>query len=138
MCRESVRIEPSTGTVRTECQGGNNWATQDLRDNQWHHIVSLLPDMQDASNDDVKHFVDGVLDPQLDEAGRIRIDDLEMQADIQAKVVELWNQITTDNLNELSDYAGYQRNFLNLFGFELPGVDYEEDVEVDLPMPSEQ
>ncbi|MCP5523179.1 MAG: Ig-like domain-containing protein [Verrucomicrobiales bacterium] len=60
-----VRIEPSTGTVRTECQGGNNWATQDLRDAQWHHIVSQLPDSGTASNDDVKHFVDGVLDPQL-------------------------------------------------------------------------
>jgi len=75
---------------------------------------------------------------QLDEAGRIRIDDLEMQPDIQAKVVELWNEITTNNLSELSDYAGYQKNFLNLFGFELSGVDYEEDVEVDLPLPSEQ
>lgn len=75
---------------------------------------------------------------QLDEVGRIRIDDLEMQADIQAKIVELWDEITTDNLNELSDYAGYQKNFLNLFGFELPGVDYEEDVEVDLSLPSDQ
>ncbi len=75
---------------------------------------------------------------QLDEAGRIRIDDLEMQADIQTKVAELWNKITTENLNELSDYAGYQKNFLNLFGFELPGVNYEDDVEVDLPLPSDQ
>lgn len=77
-------------------------------------------------------------DLQLDEAGRIRIDDLEMQADIQTKVVELWHKVTTENLNELSDYTGYQKNFLNLFGFELAGVDYEEDVEVDLPLPSHQ
>lgn len=60
-----VRIEPSTGSVRTECQGGNNWATQDLRDGLWHHIVSQLPDMENASNDDVKHFVDGAFNPQL-------------------------------------------------------------------------
>jgi len=77
-------------------------------------------------------------DLKLDESGRIRIDDLEMQPEIQAKVVEIWNAITTENLNEQSDYTGYQKNFLNLFGFELPGVDYEEDVEVDLPLPSAQ
>lgn len=60
-----VRIEPSTGTIRTEAQGGNNWATQDLRDGQWHHVISLVPDFPGVSNDDVKHYVDGVLDPQL-------------------------------------------------------------------------
>lgn len=74
-------------------------------------------------------------DLKLDESGRIRIDDLEMQPEIQAKVVEVWEKITTENLDSLSDYAGYQENFLNLFGFEMPGVDYDEDVEVDLPLP---
>ena len=69
---------------------------------------------------------------KLDENGRIRIDDLEMQTDIQEKVVEIWNTITTENLNEMSDYAGYQKNFLNLFGFEIAGVDYDEDVDIDL------
>jgi len=39
-------------------------------------------------------------------------------------------------LNELADYSGYRENFLWLFGFGLEGVDYEEDVEVDLPLPS--
>ncbi len=76
-------------------------------------------------------------DLQLDESGRIRIDDLEMHPEIQTKVVEIWKEITTENLNAMSDYAGYQKNFLNLFGFELSGVDYDEDVEVDLPLPSD-
>lgn len=75
-------------------------------------------------------------DLQLDESGRIRIDDLEMQPEVQTKVVEIWKEITTENLDAMSDYAGYQKNFLNLFGFELPGVNYDEDVEVDLPLPS--
>lgn len=75
-------------------------------------------------------------DRQLDESGRIRIDDLEMQPEIQAKVIKVWEKITTENLDSMSDYAGYQENFLNLFGFNLPGVDYDEDVEVDLPLPS--
>ncbi len=76
-------------------------------------------------------------DLQLDDAGRIRIDDWEMQDDIQAAVEEIWPKITTETLRELSDFDGYQENFLNLFGFGLEGVDYDAEVEVDLPLPSE-
>ena len=43
-------------------------------------------------------------DLQLDAAGRIRIDDWEMQDDIQAAVEEIWPKITTETLRELSDY----------------------------------
>ncbi|MFO8026363.1 MAG: trans-2-enoyl-CoA reductase family protein [Opitutales bacterium] len=74
---------------------------------------------------------------QLDDEGRIRVDDWEMEPGVQAAVAEIWPEISTDTLNELADYTGYQNNFLNLFGFGLPGVDYEEDVEVELPLPSE-
>lgn len=73
---------------------------------------------------------------QLDEAGRIRVDDWEMEPDVQEAVAKVWPEISTETLNELSDYSGYQDNFLNLFGFGLPGVDYDEAVEVDLPLPS--
>ncbi len=63
-------------------------------------------------------------EPALDEAGRIRVDDWEMRDAIQAHVAETWPQIETGNLRELSDFDGYQENFLRLFGFGLPGVDY--------------
>ena len=33
------------------------------------------------------------------------------------------------NFHELSDYAGYNGDFLNLFGFGIEGVDYEADVD---------
>ena len=77
-------------------------------------------------------------DLKLDEGGRIRVDDLEMQPDIQLKVAEIWKKILTENLDTESDFSGYQENFLNLFGFEIPGIDYDEDVEVDLQLPSNQ
>lgn len=64
-----------------------------------------------------------------DEKGRIRIDDWEMREDVQQKVIELWKEVTTENLPELGDLAGYQQDFFNLFGFKVAGVDY--DVEVD-------
>lgn len=73
---------------------------------------------------------------ELDDAGRIRIDDWEMRPENQQAVAEIWPQITSDTLNALSDFSGYQNNFLALFGFGIPGVDYDEDVEIDLPLPS--
>lgn len=75
-------------------------------------------------------------DLQLDEIGRIRIDDWEMEANIQQAVADVWPNISSDSLNSLSDFSGYQENFLRLFGFGLTGVDYDVDVEVDVPMPS--
>ena len=63
--------------------------------------------------------------PATDEAGRIRLDDREMRADVQAEVAALWPQVTTENLRALTDFAGFQREFRNLFGFEVEGVDYE-------------
>jgi enoyl-[acyl-carrier protein] reductase/trans-2-enoyl-CoA reductase (NAD+) len=75
-------------------------------------------------------------DLQLDAAGRIRVDDWEMAPDVQAAVEQIWPEINSDTLSERADYSGYQKNFLALFGFDLPGVDYAEDVEVELPLPS--
>ncbi len=60
----------------------------------------------------------------VDEQGRIRIDDWEMRPDVQAKVAELWEQATTENLAEIGDLAGYRKDFYNLFGFDFPEVDY--------------
>lgn len=67
--------------------------------------------------------------PNLDAAGRIRIDDKEMDADVQAKVDELWPQVTTENLKQISDYESYSSEFLKLFGFGLDGVDYKVAVD---------
>ncbi len=76
--------------------------------------------------------------PQKDDGGRIRIDDWEMREDVQREVAELWPKVTTENLSELSDIAGYREEFLKLFGFGLPGVDYEADVDPAQPLPSAQ
>lgn len=65
---------------------------------------------------------------KTDEAGRIRLDDLELQPDIQNAVEELWEQVTTENLHELADFKGYQADFLKLFGFGFSSVNYEVDI----------
>jgi enoyl-[acyl-carrier protein] reductase/trans-2-enoyl-CoA reductase (NAD+) len=74
--------------------------------------------------------------PQLDEAGRVRVDDWEMRAEIQSAVSALWSQVSTENLESISDIAGYRTEFLKLFGFGLPGVDYEVEADPVAPLPS--
>lgn len=64
-----------------------------------------------------------------DKDGRLRLDDWEMAEDVQTKVNEIWPKISTENLNELSDFKGYQEEFLKLFGFGFSNVDYDADVE---------
>ncbi|MFL0796948.1 MAG: trans-2-enoyl-CoA reductase family protein [Cellvibrionaceae bacterium] len=66
--------------------------------------------------------------PRLDDEGRLRVDELEMRPEIQEKVTALWDQISTETIASDTDFAGYKREFLNLFGFEIDGVDYEADV----------
>ncbi|MEM1157839.1 MAG: enoyl-ACP reductase FabV [Verrucomicrobiota bacterium] len=66
-------------------------------------------------------------DAQVDDGSRIRIDDWEMDPEVQKAVGELWPQVSTDNLREISDFEGYQQEFLKLFGFGLTGVDYAAD-----------
>jgi enoyl-[acyl-carrier protein] reductase/trans-2-enoyl-CoA reductase (NAD+) len=68
-------------------------------------------------------------DVQLDSGGRIRIDDWEMKPEIQSAVAKLWPTVTTENLKSISDFEGYQKEFLKLFGFGLPGVDYEAEAD---------
>lgn len=63
-----------------------------------------------------------------DEQGRIRVDDLEMRDDVQAQVAALWTEATTETLPAIGDLAGYKKDFLNLFGFDVAGVDYNADV----------
>ena len=66
-------------------------------------------------------------DVPVDEKGRIRIDDWEMRDDIQEKVAALWTQASTENLAEIGDLEGYRKDFYNLFGFDISGVDYKKD-----------
>ncbi len=68
-------------------------------------------------------------EPRIDEKGLIRIDDWEMEPGIQDAVREIWPRVTSENLREITDFNNYQEEFLKLFGFGLPGVDYEADVD---------
>lgn len=66
----------------------------------------------------------------VDDENRIRLDDYEMQEDIQAKVMESWNQVNNDNVNDLADLTGYWEDFYHMFGFRFDNIDYLKDVEI--------
>lgn len=72
--------------------------------------------------------------PKFDGEGRVRVDDWEMRPEIQNSVSAIWPQVTTENLAALTDIAGYRTEFLKLFGFGLPGVNYDAEVEPHEPM----
>ena len=67
--------------------------------------------------------------PRTDEVGRMRVDELEMDPEVQAAVAAAWSEISTENLISSTDFKGYKQDFLNLFGFELDGVDYQAEVD---------
>ncbi len=74
--------------------------------------------------------------PLPDTAGRIRVDDWEMEEAVQALIAKHWDQVNTENFAELGDFAGYQSSFLRLFGFGLTGVDYAAEVDPAIGVPS--
>ncbi len=67
--------------------------------------------------------------PRRDEQGRYRVDEKELDRAVQAEVERLWPLVTNENLDELSDFRGFKAEFLKLFGFGVPGVDYEAEVD---------
>ena len=69
-------------------------------------------------------------DLRLDDGGRIRMDELELQPEIQHYVADHWSSVTEDNLDTLTDFEGYRRAFLEMHGFEVEGTDYDADVDV--------
>lgn len=65
---------------------------------------------------------------EMDDGNRFRIDDWELREDIQQACRDMWPQITSENLFDMTDYQYYKDEFLKLFGFGIESVDYEADV----------
>jgi enoyl-[acyl-carrier protein] reductase/trans-2-enoyl-CoA reductase (NAD+) len=107
--------------------------------------ISLLYKVMkaDGTHEDTIEQMDRLLrdrlyngNPQPDEAGRIRVDDWEMEDKVQQLVGKRWEEVNTENLADLGDFAGYQSSFLRLFGFGLSGVNYEADSDPGVGVPS--
>jgi enoyl-[acyl-carrier protein] reductase / trans-2-enoyl-CoA reductase (NAD+) len=70
--------------------------------------------------------------PEMDEAKRLRRDQLELRPQVQDAVEKAWREVTTENLYQTTDFQGYKDEFLRLFGFGVAGVDYGADVDPDV------
>lgn len=66
--------------------------------------------------------------PRLDDQQRLRMDNLELRGETQAKIEQSWDEVNTENLAEWADYQGYNAEFLKLFGFGRADIDYEADI----------
>jgi len=100
--------------------------------------ISLLYKVmkENGVHEDPIHQIKGLIMDQMygddaiyDDTRRYRLDLKELDDSIQQKVEELWQIANTENINEISDYKGYQHEFFKLFGFEVDGVDYDADVD---------
>jgi enoyl-[acyl-carrier protein] reductase / trans-2-enoyl-CoA reductase (NAD+) len=65
-----------------------------------------------------------------DSEGRVRMDDWEMQDDVQREVARRWELVSEENVEEIADLEGYRTDFLNLHGFGYDDIDYTADVEL--------
>jgi len=66
--------------------------------------------------------------PRLDDAGRLSQNYKELEDSVQKRVQEIWDNVETETIDELTDYANYHAEFLKLFGFGIDTVDYDADV----------
>lgn len=71
----------------------------------------------------------------LDEEGRVRLDTWELAPEVQAAVGERWSGADTGNIGELADLDWFRTQVEQLYGFAVPGVDYNAPVEIDVPWP---
>lgn len=84
-------------------------------------IMQMVRLLKDRLNSDV---ID------TDGENRIRMDDWEMQEEIQSEVKKMWDLVSNENVEEICDIKGYWDEFFKMFGFGIKNVDYLKDVEV--------
>ncbi|MET9886113.1 enoyl-[acyl-carrier-protein] reductase FabV [Streptomyces sp. NPDC006430] len=77
---------------------------------------------------------DAALD--LDGQGRIRLDDWEMNPAVQAAVHATWDQVDADTVATSADTDWFRNQVGQLYGWDVPGVDYEVAAETTVPWPA--
>lgn len=77
-----------------------------------------------------------VAQPVTDSENRLRVDDYELREDVQKAVADAWEKVSADTIDSLADIEGYWKDFYEIFGFGIEGVDYEEDVNLEMGIPS--
>ena len=72
----------------------------------------------------------------LDDEGRIRLDRWELNDEVQSAVRTQWESVTPDNIASVADADWFLAEVRRLYGFDVPGVDYDAETEVDVEWPT--
>ena len=104
------------------------------------YISALFKVMKEAGNyEGVIEQISGLFkenlyaeSPRFDEGGHLFQNYKELDDEIQARIQTVWDTVDTDSIDELTDYNGYHREFLHLFGFDYDNVDYDAEVNPDI------
>lgn len=67
---------------------------------------------------------------ERDDMRLLRMDDWEMRQDVQDEIHAIWDKVSTENLEEITDITGFTQDYMELHGFAVEGVDYSADVDV--------
>ncbi|HJQ01830.1 MAG TPA: hypothetical protein VJ851_09530 [Jatrophihabitans sp.] len=86
---------------------------------------SVVEDPLDQAN----RLVTEELSGRLDEAGRRRLDEAEQSAEVQAEIWRRWRLLSDKSVAELAGVDDYRRQVHQLYGFDVPAVDYRAEVE---------
>lgn len=90
----------------------------------------------------IDQFVDlwdqlvGTTRMELDDHDQIRLDQRELAPDVQADVAARWRAATSDNIADLADVDWFRNEVRRLYGFAVPDVDYDQEVDPNPPWPS--
>jgi trans-2-enoyl-CoA reductase len=73
---------------------------------------------------------------RLDEEGRLRLDQHELEPKLQSAIAELWRNQQPGPPDEITlvGFARFKRDYAQLYGWEVDGVDYEMPYTVDPPL----
>ena len=72
----------------------------------------------------------------LDDEGRIRLDRWELADDVQSAIRTQWESATATTIAEVADTEWFLAEVRRLYGFDVPGVNYEAETEVDVEWPA--
>lgn len=71
----------------------------------------------------------------LDEKGRIRLDGWELAQSVQDRVRKLWEDPAAALADAPAGPTWFHDQFRELYGWDVPGVDYQVPVETSVPWP---
>jgi len=82
----------------------------------------------------IKAFQSGQDIHQYTASLMFEVNEKEVTPEVQQEVAALWPQVTTENLNDISDFRGFRTEFMQLFGFNVEGVDYDAEVDPNVAL----